>query len=63
MGGMIMFKYNTKVSPANPNSKTLRSSIPKEIAKLLKVKAGDSIEWNVDVIDNNTFQITVTKKE
>ena len=60
---MIMFKYNTKVSAANPNSKTLRSSIPKEIAKLLKVKAGDSIEWNVDVIDNNTFQIKVTKKE
>jgi antitoxin component of MazEF toxin-antitoxin module len=60
---MIMFKYNTKVSAANLNSKTLRSSIPKEIVKLLKVKAGDSIEWNVDVIDNNTFQITVTKKE
>lgn len=58
-----MFKYNTKVNSANLNSKTLRASIPKEIVKLLELQAGDSIEWNVDIINNKEFQIIINKKE
>lgn len=58
-----MFKYNTKVNHANPNSKTLRTTIPKEISKLLNIEPGDSIEWNVDVVTNEEFKIVVTKKK
>ena len=57
------YKYNTKVNSANLNSKTLRASIPKEIVKLLELQAGDSIEWNVDIINNKEFQIIINKKE
>lgn len=60
---MIMFKYDTKANIANNKGKSLRTTIPKEIVKILDISAGDSIEWNVDVINNDTYQITITKKE
>lgn len=60
---MIMFKYNTKVHKANSKSITLQSSIPKEIAKLLDLSAGDEVSWNVEVINPEEFKICVTKKE
>lgn len=58
-----MFKYNSKINVANPKSNSLRAGIPKEIVKLLSVKAGDSLEWTVDVINNDEFIIRVSKKE
>lgn len=59
---MIMFKYKSKVGIANPNSNSLRVGVPKEIVKLLEVSAGDSIEWEVDVT-NNEISISVSKAE
>jgi antitoxin component of MazEF toxin-antitoxin module len=60
---MIMFKYNTKATNAHPNSKSLRSTIPKEIVELLDLHHGDTVQWNVDVISNDEFKIIVKKKK
>ena len=60
---MIMFKYSSKVNVANPKSNSLRAGIPKEIVKVLGIDAGDIIEWNVDVVNNDEFRIIVKKKE
>ena len=58
-----MFKYNTRVNHANPNSKSLRATIPKEIVSLLDLSHGDTVQWQVDVINNDEFKIIVTKKK
>lgn len=58
-----MFKYNTKVNNANPNSNSLRTTIPKEVTKILDISTGDTLEWDIDVINNNEFRIIVKKKE
>ena len=60
---MIMFRYNTKVNPANPNSKSLRTTVPKEIVEILDLEQGDTVQWQVDVINNSEFNIIVTKKK
>ena len=58
-----MFRYNTKVNPANPNSKSLRTTVPKEIVEILDLEQGDTVQWQVDVINNSEFNIIVTKKK
>lgn len=60
---MIMFKYNTKVNPANPNSKSLRTTVPKEIVEILNLEQGDTVQWQVDVESKDEFKIIVTKKK
>ena len=57
-----MFKYGTKINSANSTSKSMRTSVPKEIAKLLELEIGDTMEWNVEVINPNEYKIFVTKK-
>lgn len=47
-----MFKYKSKVGIANPKSNSLRVGLPKEIVQLLDIRAGDSLEWDVDVTEN-----------
>lgn len=58
-----MFKYNTKVNSANPNSNSLRTTIPKAVTKLLDIDVGDLVEWEIDVINNDEFVVRVKKKE
>lgn len=58
-----MFKYNTKATNAHPKSKSLRATIPKEIVELLDLSHGDTVQWNVDVEDNENYKIIVTKKK
>lgn len=57
-----MFKYKSKIGIANPKSNSLRVGLPKEIVQLLNVSAGDEIEWNVDVTNENVT-IIATKSE
>lgn len=57
-----MFKYKSKIGIANPKSNSLRVGLPKEIVQLLNVSAGDEIEWNVDVTNEN-ITIIATKSE
>ena len=59
---MIMFKYKSKVGIANPNSNSLRVGVPKEVVKILELSQGDSVEWNIDVT-NNEISVNVTKAE
>jgi len=58
-----MFRYNTKINSANANSRTKRTSVPKEIVELLNLEDGDKIDWNVEVIKGEGFKIVVTKHE
>ena len=58
-----MFKYNTKLTHANPNSKSLRTTVPKEICEILDLHNGETIQWNVDVESKEEFKIIVTKKK
>ena len=56
-----MFTYYTNINKANKAAKTLKATIPKEITDLLKVNACDKLQWDVDVVDNETFNIIVRK--
>ena len=58
-----MFRYNTKATNAHPKSKSLRATIPKEIVELLDLEHGDTVQWNVDVENNENYRIIVTKKK
>ncbi|MCR5027227.1 MAG: hypothetical protein K6A34_07290 [Methanobrevibacter sp.] len=58
----MLFKQKTKLSKGNTNSKSVRTSVPANIAQILNVKAGDSIEWIVESNSDN-ITITITKAE
>lgn len=59
---MIILRNKSKINPANNTSKSVRTSIPLPIAQILEVGAGDSLEWIVDIKDNN-ITVTVEKVE
>lgn len=50
MGDKISFK--TKVSISRPDSPSVRTTIPPEVAKALKLKNGDFLEWQAEAKDN-----------
>ncbi len=51
---MKVFEYETKISIARPNSKSGRTTIPKEVMKFLDVKIGDEVNWIVEYNDGKT---------
>ncbi|MCI6774843.1 AbrB/MazE/SpoVT family DNA-binding domain-containing protein [Methanobrevibacter boviskoreani] len=57
-----MFEYETKVSIARPNSKSGRTTIPKEVMNFLDLKIGDYLSWNVK-INGEQVIVEVNKKE
>jgi bifunctional DNA-binding transcriptional regulator/antitoxin component of YhaV-PrlF toxin-antitoxin module len=57
-----MFKYNTKITGANPHSISLRATIPKEVVTFLELEKGNTLEWIVNVSDNSV-KVEITKKE
>ena len=57
---MKMFENTSKINYANPNTKSLKAGIPKEIVKILEVSPGDKMKWSVDV-DNNKIRVIVSK--
>lgn len=59
---MRMFEYETKVSIARPNSKSGRTTIPKEVMNFLDLKIGDYLSWNVK-INGEQIVVEVNKKE
>lgn len=59
---MKMFKYETKISLARPNSKSARTTIPKEVMNFLDMEIGDLIEWNVKINGENV-NVEIHKKE
>ncbi len=59
---MKMFEYSSKINYANPNTKSLKAGIPKEIVKILEVAPGDKMKWSVEV-DNNKIKVYVSKEQ
>lgn len=57
-----MFEYETKVSIARPNSKSGRTTIPKEVMNFLDLKIGDYLSWDVK-INGEQVVVEVNKKE
>jgi bifunctional DNA-binding transcriptional regulator/antitoxin component of YhaV-PrlF toxin-antitoxin module len=47
-----MKKGQTKVVVAKIDSVSLRTTIPSHIVELMKLKDGDSLEWNFDIKDS-----------
>lgn len=55
-----MFNYTSKINYANPHTKSMKVGLPKEIVKVLGVKPGDKMDWQVDITDG---EITVIAKK
>lgn len=56
-----MFEYQSKVSVARPNSKSGRTTIPKEVMNFLDLKIGDIVTWKV-TIDGEEVTVELSKK-
>ena len=56
-----MFNYESKVSVARPNSKSGRTTIPKEVMNFLDLQIGDKVTWNV-TIDGEKVTVQLCKK-
>ena len=56
-----MFEYESKVSLSRPNSKSGRTTIPKEVMTFLDLKIGDIVTWNV-TMDGDKLTVNLTKK-
>lgn len=55
-----LLTYKTKVNYATSQTKSLKAGFPKEIAEILEVVAGDTVEWGVNIHDEKIL-ITVSK--
>ena len=56
-----MFDYESKVSVARPNSKSGRTTIPKEVMTFLDLEIGDKVTWNV-IINKKKVTVELSKK-
>lgn len=56
-----MFELESAINIQNPKSNSLRTTIPMELVKLLKLEDKDHLLWNV-ATKNDELVITVTKK-
>lgn len=56
-----MFNYETKISLARPNSKSARTTIPKEVMNFLDMEIGDLIDWTVKINGENV-SVEIHKK-
>ncbi len=41
--------FETKVTVARPNTNSLRTTIPEGVAKVIGLKAGDTLKWKIEV--------------
>lgn len=57
-----LIECESNVTTTNPRSKSLRTTIPPEIRKALKLEAGSKIRWCVDVEDNS-LRVSLKKDE
>jgi bifunctional DNA-binding transcriptional regulator/antitoxin component of YhaV-PrlF toxin-antitoxin module len=55
-----MKKGQTRVVIAKTDSVSLRTTIPSHIVELMKLKDGDSLEWNFDIKDSEGI-VTIKK--
>jgi len=52
----------SKVSMARPNSKSLRATIPEGIVAFLELKAGDRLDWKMDINEDGQRIVVVRKQ-
>ena len=57
-----LLTYETRVNYATSKTKSLKTGFPKEISEILDVKAGDSIKWVINLV-NDKIIITVESGE
>ena len=60
-GGMKLFEVKSNVILQNPKSKSLRTTIPSEIAGILELTDDDKLVWEVNT-NNNDINITLKKE-
>ena len=58
---MKLFEVKSKVIQQNPNSKSLRTTIPSEIVGLLELSKEHKLLWSVNA-ENNDIVITLKKE-
>ena len=58
---MKLFEVKSKVIQQNPNSKSLRTTIPSEIVGLLELSKENRLLWSVNA-ENNDIVITLKKE-
>lgn len=58
---MKLFEVKSKVIQQNPNSKSLRTTIPSEIVGLLELSKENKLLWSVNA-ENNDIVITLKKE-
>ena len=59
----MILKFESKVSKAGSQGDSTKTTVPKPVVELLKLKFGDKIVWNVEILGKDNFQICVTPKE
>ena len=60
-GGMKLFEVTSNVIQQNPNSKSLRTTIPSEIVGILELTDTDKLSWDVNS-QNDKIVVTVKKE-
>ncbi len=55
----MKFKYQTKLASARSNSKSMRTTVPKEVVQFLNLSKGDNIQWIVDITADKEVSTTV----
>lgn len=48
-----MIKFQSKVGKATPNRDSLRIILPQQLRKILDINAGDTVEWIVNITEDN----------
>lgn len=56
----MKFEYKTKITSARPNSKSVRTTVPKEVVQFLNLSEGNNIKWIVEVT-NDKVVTTIVK--
>ena len=57
----MKFEYDTKITSARPNSKSVRTTVPKEVVQFMNLSEGNIIKWVVELTDDKIIT-TIVKK-
>ena len=58
---MKLFDVKSNIIKQNPNSKSLRTTIPREIGGILELSEEDKLVWEVNS-DNNEITVIIKKE-
>lgn len=56
----MKFEYETKITSARSNSKSVRTTVPKEVVQFMNLSKGDNIKWIVEITGNKVV-ISIVK--